>query len=219
MPKNKRHKYERVKQLPNVTLSESCGSHTLEAYPWHANRYAKMQTVLELGCGKGEHSIAFAAANPRRLYVGIDYKSHRMCVGAERAMAKGLSNVLFLRTRAECLRDFFSNHSIHAIWLTFPDPHLKNRKSKCRLTAAPFLDIYADLLVPDGTVHVKTDSARFCRFSRESVQRWGGREVAYVVDWHGSVSSPSEKRKMISAYEVAALYRGAMIRHLAFKLS
>jgi tRNA (guanine-N7-)-methyltransferase len=31
--------------------------------------------VLELGCGKGEHSLAFAATNPDILYMGVDRKS------------------------------------------------------------------------------------------------------------------------------------------------
>ena len=85
MPKNKRFKYERVKHLPNVTLSSHGESHSPGAYPWYEDRYRGMDKVLELGCGKGEHSLAFAANNPKTVYVGVDYKSHRMCVGAEQA--------------------------------------------------------------------------------------------------------------------------------------
>ena len=63
--------------------------------------------VLELGCGKGEHSLGFAAVNPGKLYLGIDSKSHRICVGAEKAMAQGLENVMFLQVRIERIQDFF----------------------------------------------------------------------------------------------------------------
>ena len=52
----------------------------------------------------------------------------------------------------------FVQHSIHEIWLTFPDPHPKKRTIKNRLSAVPFLDAYAHLLIPGGKVHLKTDS-------------------------------------------------------------
>jgi tRNA (guanine-N7-)-methyltransferase len=71
MPKNKRHKYERVKHLPNVTFSvfgESPAAALLSLVPGVG--YEGMQTVLELGCGKGEHSLAFAAADSRKAMCG-----------------------------------------------------------------------------------------------------------------------------------------------------
>ena len=42
------------------------------------------------------------------------------------------------------------------------------------MTAAPFLEAYAHLLVPGGMVHLKTDSDLFYGYTRESVERWGG---------------------------------------------
>mgnify|MGYP000109070052 FL=1 len=219
MPKNKRQKFERVRHLPNVTLSEETVAPSPQAFPWNQPRYAGMQRILELGCGKGEHSLAFAAASPQKLCVGVDYKSHRMCVGAEKALARGLGNVFFLRTRVERIREFFPPHSIDEIWLTFPDPLWKNRKSMQRLTAAPFLNDYANLLVPGGSVHLKTDSQRFFRFSCESVRRWGGRVTAMRENvYDGGPDSPVAVGA-VSAYERAALSRGAAIRYLEFTLN
>ena len=107
MPKNKLLKYERVKRLPNVTFSVFGESPSPWSYPWYDERYADMEKVLELGCGKGEYSLAFAAANSRQFCVGVDCKSHRMCVGAEKAIADGLDNVHFLRARIERIMEFF----------------------------------------------------------------------------------------------------------------
>ena len=178
-----------------------------------------MEMVLELGCGKGEYSLAFAAANPGKLCVGIDCKSHRMCVGAEKAIAEGLENVHFLRTRIERIREFFVEHSIHEIWLTFPDPHPKNRAITCRLSAAPFLDAYANLLIPGGTVYLKTDSDLLYNYTRESIERWGGRVVAHSDDLHGTDSSTNGAREVVSAYENAARSQGATIKYMAFTLN
>ena len=120
-----------------------------------------MEQILELGCGKGEHSLAFAAAHPDKLCVGIDAKSHRICVGAEKALADGLKNVHFLRARIESIESFFLPQSIHQIWLTFPDPYPKKRAVKSRLSAPSFLKAYARLIVPGGMIFLKTDSDFF----------------------------------------------------------
>lgn len=219
MPKNKLRKYERVRYLPNVTISVFGESLSPLSYPWYEERYESMEKVLELGCGKGEYSLAFAAANPRKFYVGIDCKSHRMCVGAEKAMADGLDNVHFLRARIERIREFFVEDSIHEIWLTFPDPHPKNRAIKCRLSAPPFLDAYANLLMPGGTVHLKTDSDLLYTYTRESVDRWGGCVVAASDDIHGAEYGSKIVPEAVSAYEVAACSLGTSIKYMAFTLS
>jgi len=219
MPKNKLLKYERVKHLPNVTFSALGESPPSRSYPWTDARYRGMKRVLELGCGKGEYTLAFAAANPRKLCVGIDYKSHRMCVGAEKALARGLENVHFLRARIERIGEFFLKHSIHEIWLTFPDPHPKHREIKSRLSAPSFLDAYASLLLPGGTVYLKTDSDLLYDYTRESVRRWGGREIAESKTEHGSDCSASGACEAVSAYEQAARSRGAAIQFMAFKLN
>jgi tRNA (guanine-N7-)-methyltransferase len=217
MPKNKRHKYERVRQLPNVIISADGEPLSVCSYPWYADRFTGMPTVLELGCGKGEHSLAFAADDPKTMYVGVDYKSHRMCVGAEQAAARGLENLFFLRARVEHLRAFFRPHAIASIWLTFPDPHIKQRKAKCRLSADPFLEIYADLLVPGGNVYLKTDSDALFQFTRQAVRRSGGRVLMVCGDIHGSNHSLPGSG-VVSAYEQAAVSQGAAIRFLAFRL-
>ena len=137
MPKNKRQKFQRVNTLANVTVTGLDPSPSPGLYPWYEDRYDGMRRVLELGCGKGEHSIALAAADPETLCVGVDRKSHRLCVGAETALAMGIDNVQFLRAHIERLETFFKKQSIDEIWLTFPDPHPKPRTSHLRLSAPP----------------------------------------------------------------------------------
>ena len=39
--------------------------------------------VLELGCGKGEYSVALAKANPSKNFIGIDIKGARFWRGAK----------------------------------------------------------------------------------------------------------------------------------------
>jgi tRNA (guanine-N7-)-methyltransferase len=219
MAKTKLHKYQRVKHLPNVTFSAFGESELLCTHPWYQKRYKGMERILELGCGKGEHSLAFAASNPLKLCVGIDYKSHRICVGAEKAVAQDLENILFLCVRIERIKEFFPEHSIHEIWLTFPDPHPKNRAIKSRLSASPFLDTYSRLLVPGGMVYLKTDNKLFYDYTRESVEQWGGHVVAESYDIHGTDGNSLGTQDIISTFENTALSKGLTIKYMAFTLN
>ena len=219
MPKNKREKYQRVKNLPNVTITERNFSPSSDSFPWNESRYKGMRRVLELGCGKGEHSLAFAAANPEALCLGVDRKSHRICVGAETAIAMGLDNVQFLRAPIEMIEPFFNKQSINEIWIPFPDPHPKLRTSHLRLSAPAFLDTYARLLAPGGKVHLKTDSSLLFDYTRESVDRWGGRVVAALDNLHATDNDCIGARAVVSAFEQAARSQGETIKYLAFELN
>jgi len=218
MAKNKLKKYERVKQLSNVTFSRFGTSLLPGAYPWYDDRCTGMKKVLELGCGRGEHSLGFAAADSSILCIGIDSKSHRICVGAEQAIARGLENVHFLRVRIERILEFFKNHSIHEIWLTFPDPHLKNRAVKNRLSGPLFLDIYSQVLVPGGSVHLKTDNDLLYTYTRQSVEKWGGQVISAVDDIHRTGDSTIGAGQIVSSFERKARLKNVAIKYLAFTL-
>ena len=114
--------------------------------------------VLELGCGKGEYTVALAQRDPQRNYIGIDIKGARMWRGAKTATDRRMHNVGFLRTRIEFIDALFAENEVSEIWITFPDPQLKSRRAKKRLTSPLFLGQYAQMQVPGGRINLKTDS-------------------------------------------------------------
>ena len=63
----------------------------------------KNPIVVELGCGKGEYSVALAKENPEINYIGIDIKGARFWKGAKDAIENKLNNVVFLRTQIELI--------------------------------------------------------------------------------------------------------------------
>ena len=124
---------------------------------WNRDMFAADQPiVLELGCGKGEYTIALAERHPEMNFIGVDIKGARLWKGAKYATEKPLPNVAFLRTRIEFIPAFFGPGEVSEIWLTFSDPQLKSPNS--RLTSPLFLDRYRSFLAPGGIVHLKTDS-------------------------------------------------------------
>lgn len=114
--------------------------------------------VLELGCGKGEYTVAMAEKFPDKNFIGVDIKGARIWYGATEVKEKGLQNAAFLRTQIELINHCFAQNEVSEIWITFPDPQIKYKRMKHRMTNPEFLKRYAEILKPDGLVHLKTDS-------------------------------------------------------------
>lgn len=114
--------------------------------------------VVELGCGKGEYSVGLAKKYPEKNFLGVDVKGARMWKGASDAVNDGISNVAFLRTRIEFIEYCFAKSEVDEIWITFPDPQIKKKRAKNRLTHPVFLDRYSNVLQDNGLIHLKTDS-------------------------------------------------------------
>ena len=114
--------------------------------------------VLELGCGKGEYSVGLARKFPNKNFLGIDVKGSRMWKGASDALNESMSNVAFLRTRIEFIEYCFAENEVDEIWITFPDPQIKKKRAKNRLTHPKFLRLYSSIMQDNGLIHLKTDS-------------------------------------------------------------
>ena len=158
---------------------------------WNAEMFdAPRPIVLELGCGKGEYTIALAERDPSRNYIGVDIKGARLWKGAKYAETHHLGNVAFLRTRIELINAFFAPGEVDEIWLTFSDPQM--RRENARLSSPLFLERYARLLRPGGIIHLKTDS-RFLHEYTKAVCRQNGLDViACTEDLYGEGAISAE---------------------------
>lgn len=125
--------------------------------------------VVELGCGKGEYTVALARLYPEMNFIGVDIKGARIWKGAKTSFEEKLTNVAFLRTRIELINSFFAPDEVSEIWITFPDPQKKMRRAKKRLTSTGFLQRYQQFLTNNGRVHLKTDSHFLYEYTLEVI--------------------------------------------------
>ena len=185
---------------------------------WHTFFNNNNPIVLELGCGKGEYTIALARKNPNINYIGIDLKGARFWRGAKTALEENLTNVAFIRTQIELIDLLFSESEVDEIWITFPDPQIKYTRTKHRLTNAEFLKKYHRVLKPEGIVNLKTDS-EFMHGYTLGLLHGAGHEVLYAHhDIYKNFHSPEEITGTQTFYESQYLEVGKPITYIKFKI-
>ena len=146
--------------------------------------------TLELGCGKGDYTLALARIHTERNYIGVDIKGARLWRGAKTATEEPLKNVAFIRTRIELIAGFFAPGEVSEIWITFCDPQLK--KPNKRLTSPRFLDTYDSFVAAGSTLHLKTDSQELYDYTLNEVLPTRHVEVIVHTDDLYSEKAPSQ---------------------------
>lgn len=174
--------------------------------------------VLELGCGKGEYTVALARRNNDKNFIGIDIKGARLWRGAKTALEENLENVAFLRTQIELINELFAPNEVSEIWITFPDPQIKYKRTKHRMTNQAFLEKYRKVLEPKGLVHLKTDS-EFMHGYTLGLLHGLGLEVIYANhNVYTNEGSPKDVLEIQTFYETRYLEMGKPITYIQFRV-
>ena len=212
MGHKKLQRFAEIETFPNVLI-----------YPkdmpgkWNSHFGNSHPLTLELACGKGDYTLGLARKYPEENFMGVDLKGNRIWKGAKTAIDQHIANVAFLRTQIEQITDYFAPGEVKDIWITFPDPFLRQSKSKKRLTHPRFLALYQQLLGDGGTVNLKTDSTELYTFTKMVIARMGCRLITDVPDVY-ALSPVPELLQIQTYYEGMHLADGRTIRFLKFAL-
>jgi tRNA (guanine-N7-)-methyltransferase len=196
-------------------LSYPMQSHPLQGN-WHKIFNNNNPIVLELGCGRGEYTIGMAKAFPDKNFIGVDIKGARLWRGAKTAFDEGMPNVAFLRIRIEFIHAFFSDAELSEIWITFPDPQLKDNREHRRLTHPRFLDIYKYKLKPFGLLHLKTDSEPLYNFTLQKLKGYGGKLAKATSNLYDE-SDTNPILEIRTTYENIFLKEGKRINYIQYQ--
>ena len=174
--------------------------------------------VLELGCGKGEYSVGLAERFPEKNFIGIDIKGARFWRGAKTAVETGMNNVAFVRTQIELINHIFAENEVSEIWITFPDPQIKYKRTKHRMTNSEFLNNYKKILKPNGLMHLKTDS-EFMHGYTLGLLHGEGHEVIYANhNIYKNEGAPAEVTGIQTFYESQYLEVNKPITYIQFRI-
>lgn len=171
--------------------------------------------VLELACGKGEYTVNLARLFPEKNFIGIDYKGNRIWRGAKTAVEENIPNVGFLRIQIENLTDYFGEHEVDEIWITFPDPQPQISREKKRLTSSRFLEKYKQVLKPGGLINLKTDNDGLHTYTSDKIEELGLKLHVKTEDLYHSPFA-TEVLNIKTYYEKKYLRDNKNINYLQF---
>ena len=220
MAKRKLRNFAELETFPNVIqhmykLENS--DHPLKGN-WARDFFKNnLPITIELGCGKGEYTVALARRHPERNYLGIDIKGNRMWRGAKTAVEEGMTNVGFIRTQVDRVVNFFAPSEISEIWVTFPDPKPKAGDARKRLTSSENNERYRQIIRPGGTVNLKTDSVFNVDFTLETIRenRYKIVRLSHDID----TDFPGDELMLIRTYyEMKFREKGVPIHYISYEL-
>tara|TARA_Y100001968_G_C19418658_1_gene750474 strand:- start:31 stop:696 length:666 start_codon:yes stop_codon:yes gene_type:complete len=221
LAKNKLRKFSEIEELPNVIdpkygqLKEDI---SLKG-KWNTEFFKNENPiVLELGCGKGEYSVALSQRHPKKNFIGVDIKGSRIWKGATDSNNINLKNIAFLRIRIEHILRCFSKDEISEIWITFPDPQIKKKRARKRLTHPEFLKKYSQILKDDGVIHLKTDSLFLYGYTLGIIQAENHELLDCTHDIYG-VNQERNDVDIQTHYEKTFRNKGKSITYTRFGLN
>ena len=216
MSRRKTAKYNLALELDNV-IQEPKNLFGFLQGKWKSDLFEnENRLVLELGCGRGEYTNGLGKLFPEMNFVGIDVKGDRLAQGGRAARELELSNTAFLRIHMQEIEAHFAENEVDEIWITFPDPRLRDRDEKRRLTFHTFLNRYKRILKPGGTLHLKTDSLPFFEFSEESLAANGWETIVKTNDLYNSEWN-EDHYGIITRFEQMFHEKGFSINYLRAK--
>ena len=103
------------------------------------------------------------------------------------------------------------------LWITFPDPQMK--KATKRLTSTYFMQRYLQVMRPDSTIHLKTDSPFLYTYTRAMLHENGCKVLVDTDDLYAASTNASliDARALQTHYEKQWLQRGMSIRYLCWQ--
>lgn len=166
---------------------------------------------VELGCGDSTFLVEWARRHPERNFLGVERLLGRLKKLDRKGRRAGLVNLRGLRIEAAyCLEYLLPAASVSALHVYFPDPWPKRKHWGHRLVNAGFTELAAQILVPDGTVYLRTDDAPY--FQQMT-------EVFAASPRFQPVETSPEQSAILTDFEKDFLAQGKVTHRAAYRRS
>lgn len=173
----------------------------------------RARTVLEIGCGMGDATVAIA-----RLHPDIDFLAVEVFAAGVGALLKSITDAELTNIRivhhdaVEVVREMIAPDSLAGVHVYFPDPWPKKRHHKRRLLQQPFVHLLAGRIAPDGYLHCATD---WQDYASQMLQLFG--DEPRLMNLHAGIA-PSPENPLCSRPVTKFHARGDRLGHVTCDL-
>ena len=168
-------------------------------------------TVLEIGSGMGDATVAMAAADPDRDYLAVEVHVPGIANLLEQTEQRGLRNLrVFEGDAVALLRSCVPADSLDAVHVFFPDPWPKARHHKRRLISPDNVPLLRSRLRPGGAICCATDWAQYAQIMLETLSADAG-----LVNPHDGFA-PRPEWRPVTKFERRGIDEGRQIFDLEF---
>jgi len=165
---------------------------------------------VEISSGDGSWLVQYTAAHPERNFLGVERLLGRLTKIDKKGRRLGLSNLRALRIEAGYFLEYLlPAGSVSALHIYFPDPWPKLRHHKNRLINVRFPQLAARVLVPGGTVYLRTDDVDYFQQMQE---------VFSAAAQFQLVETPEELASVLTDFEREFNAQGIPTRRAAYRL-
>jgi len=126
------------------------------------------QSVLEIGCGRGELISGMSEANPQTNYLGVELSLKRIASILRNLDINQNSNVRIINSKVDInFLSLIPDFSLQKVIILHPDPWPKKKHHKNRLINQTFLEMLSNKLTGSGQVLISTDDHNYAQVIME----------------------------------------------------
>ena len=124
---------------------------------------------MELGTGKGRFIAGMSEAYPDANFVGFEVQIGVIYYAAQKIFEAERDNAKVSLFDIAGIEEIVAPGEVDRFYINFCDPWPKKRWAKRRLTHTNFLNMYREILNPEGEIHFKTDNEGLFEFSLNEI--------------------------------------------------
>ena len=165
---------------------------------------------IELGCGDASFLLNYAQAHPERNFIGVERLGGRIRKLDRKGRRAGLTNLRGIRIESGYFLEYLvPPKSATALHIYFPDPWPKRKHQKNRFINEHFTKIAERVLIPGGTVYLRTDHTEY--FEQMTA-------VFAAATAFRQVETPAELSSVLTDFEAEFLKQGLKTNRAAYQL-
>ncbi|PHO10171.1 tRNA (guanosine(46)-N7)-methyltransferase TrmB [Malaciobacter canalis] len=147
---------------------------------------------IEIGFGSGRHLLYQAKKNPNVQFIGLEIHTPSIEQLLKQLKIQEIDNVLVVNYDARLFMEFIDSNKVGKIFVHFPVPW--DKKPHRRIYSNEFIDEALRVLMPKGTLELRTDSRKYFDYCVELLTNLNSGKITIDINKDLEVSSKYEDR-------------------------